>query len=156
MKSESSFWHTQVTRVQNERLRRTVRNRIAILDSSFPFALPSGTSLVPQFFLYSLSQTRNNHSCRCLSISCCPLHPRLPTPAFRLFPPLPPACYNQPCFLKTELLPFTPSAPTNTFGVCPLLTRFNMNFHPGCPQSSQTPEICEYPSAAWQTSIVLY
>lgn len=112
MKLESSFWHTQVTQVQNERFRSTVWNRIAVLDSSFPFALPSGTSLVPPFYLYSLSQPRNHHSCRCLSISCTPLHPHLPTSAFRLLPPVPPACYNQLGFLKTELLPFTPSAPT--------------------------------------------
>lgn len=34
---------------------------------------------------------------------------------------------------------------SNTFGVRPLLTWFNANFHPECPESSQTPEICEVP-----------
>lgn len=146
MKSQSSFWRTQVTQVQNERFRSTVWNRIAVLDSSFPFVLPSGTSPVSPFYLYSLSQTRNNLLLPlpgCLSISCLPLHPHL-TSAFRLFPPIPPACHYQLGVLKIELLTFY-SLCSNTFGVCPLLTWFNANFHPECPESSQTPEICEVP-----------
>lgn len=146
VKLESNFWHMQVTQVQNERV-------CSSLTPISPFW--TAFSPMPCFWVQLqschsiymvLHNPTNNYFCyQSLSICRSPPPPHLPTSAFRLFPPIPPA-YNQGGFLKTKFLSFTPSA--QTLLVLPIAQRIKYKFSSWMstvwPKTSKSSKYCKH------------